>query len=78
MANCQSQNKKQVKPVKIVNSATNSTHYDAIGKLFAQYTQPKYRNLSTNIIRINIEVEYFCDNIIYNYCTRGGVLEDTI
>ena len=38
---------------------------DALRTLFAQRTQPKYRALSTHNIVVDIEVEYYCDNTIY-------------
>ena len=51
--------KKQVKTVKVVNYNINATncnvlammHYVAYCTLFAQYKQPKYRDLSTNNMR---------------------------
>ena len=61
--------------MKVVNYNINAAncnvlcaYNDAIRTLLAQYKQPKYRDLSTNITR-GIEVEYFCDNIIYHHPT---------
>ena len=58
-ANCQPQNKKkqQVKSIKVVNCNISAaiklqcTYNDAIRTLFAQCTQPKYHDLSTNNMR---------------------------
>ena len=62
-ANCQSQNKKKQKnksnlsQIKVVQCNINAViklqciYNDAIRTLFAQCTQPKYRNLSTNYMR---------------------------
>ena len=44
------------------------TYNDAARTPVYTYTQPKYRNLSTNN-SLDIEFEYFCDNIIYHYPT---------
>ena len=64
--------------MKVVNCNINAaiklqcTYNDAIRALFAQCT-----NQSTAICRqkicINIEVKYFCDNIIYHYPTSVGL-----
>ena len=49
--------KKQVKSIKVVNCNIKAaiklqcTYNDAIRTLFAQCTQPKYRDLSTNNMR---------------------------
>ena len=45
--------KKKVKPVKVVNYNINAANCDVISMmqyitLFAKFTQPKYRDLSTN------------------------------
>ena len=63
----------QVKPAKVVCSALilQIAVYPTVmqyihGTLLTQYTQPKYRDLSTNN---RTDVEHFCENIIYPYPT---------
>ena len=59
--------KKQVKSVKAVSYSINAANCSVRCNpytLFAQYTQLKYRDLSTND---GIDVEYFCENYIYHY-----------
>ena len=62
---------KTVKSIKVVNCNINAaiklqcTYNDAIRTLFAQCTQPMY-SICQQIICVEIEVEYFCDNIIYH------------
>ena len=45
-----------------------SLQYDALRILFPQYKQPKYA-ICRQILPVDIEVEYFCDNIIYHHPT---------
>ena len=60
LANCQSQKKKQVKAVQIVNYNINAANRNVLTMMqyvhSAQYTQPKYRDCR-QIIRVDIEVE---------------------
>ena len=73
LANCQSQNKnKTSQTCRLCNiNAANCivlllTRYTVICALFAQYTQPKQATtLCQQKIRVDIEVEYFCDIIIF-------------
>ena len=64
--------KKQVKPVIVINYNINAancnvlTMMQCVHCLCNIYKQQKYCNLST-MICVDIEVEYFCDNIIYHH-----------
>ena len=71
LSNCQSQSKKKVKPVNVVNYNINAANCDVISMMQYVHCLHNLRNQSTaicqQIIRVNIEVEYFSDNIIYHY-----------
>ena len=65
--------KKKVKPVKVVYYNINAAYCNV--RSVMQYV-PCLCNLPNQstavcqkIIRVNIEVEYLCDNIIYHYLT---------
>ena len=63
--------KKKVKPVKVVNYNINVATCDVISMMQYVHCLHNLHNQSTaickQIIRVNIEVEYFSENIIYFY-----------
>ena len=67
---------KQIKLVKVVNHAANNINAANCNVLTMMQCVHCLRNkhnksiaICRQIIRVNIEVEYFCDNIIYHYLT---------
>ena len=75
VSNCQSQNKEKIKPVKVVSYNINVANCNVLSMMQYVHCSRNLRNLSTAIcpqkIRVNIEVEYFCDNIVYHYQTSA-------
>ena len=65
--------KKQVKPVKVVNYNINAANCNVFTMMQYVHCLRNINNLSTAICRqtlpVDIEVEYFCDNIIYYHPT---------
>ena len=63
--------KKQVKPVKVVNYNINAANCNVLTMMQHVHCLPNINNQSTmicrQIIRLDIEVDYFCDNIIYHH-----------
>ena len=63
-------NRKQVKPVKDFNYNINAANYNVLTmmqSLFLQYKQSTA--IGRQILPEAIEVEYFCDNLIYHHPT---------
>ena len=73
--NCQILNlkKKVVKPVKVVKYYINAANCNALSMMQYVHYMCNFCNQSTAIcqqtIRVNTEVEHFCDSIIYHYPT---------
>ena len=70
VANCQSRSKKLIIPVKTVRFPIKAVHCNVLtmmeNLLFVQYTQPKYRDLSTNNTHIYKDGTYFIENNLYH------------
>ena len=64
---------KKVKPVKVVNHNINAVNCNALTMMQYVHCLRNLHNQTTSIcqqiIRVNIEVEYLRDNIIYHYLT---------
>ena len=64
-----SKKKKRVKPVKVVNYNINAANCNVLTMMQYVHCLRNINNQSTaicrQIIRLDIAVEYFCDNIIY-------------
>ena len=62
---------KKVKPVQVVNYNINAAYCNVLGMMQCVPSLRNLHNQSTAICqqikRVNIEVEYFCDNIIYHH-----------
>ena len=65
--------KKQVKPVKVVNCNINPANCNVLSMMQFLRCLRNINNQNTaicrQVIRVDIEVEYFCDNIIYHHST---------
>ena len=69
--------KKQVKPVKVVNHNINAANCNVLTKMKCVHCVRNKHNQSPaicrQIIRVDIEEEYICDNIIYHHPTSVNV-----
>ena len=73
ITNCKLSISKKVKLVKAVNYNINAANCNVITMMQYIHCLRNIHNQSTaiyqQILRLDIEVEYFCDNIIYHYPT---------
>ena len=73
LSNGQYHNNKKVKPVQVVNYDINAAICNVLCMMQYVHCLRNLHNQSTvicqQIIRVNIDVENFCDNIIYHYAT---------
>ena len=73
LANCQSRNLKKIEPVEVVNLTINAANCNVLNMIQCVHCLGNNHNQSTaicpEIMRVDIKVEYFCDNIVYHYPT---------
>ena len=73
IVNLKKKKKKQVKPVKVVNCNINAANCKVLKMMQYVHCLRNINYQSTAICRqilpVDIEVEYFCDNIIYHHPT---------